>query len=96
MPTWYSGGGGEVGILANVLLGKLNRYHPSASFLQEPALIFDIVRSFGGIQLTIFEKSKKITKVKTIIVIISKAIIKIIRTNKACDKYFVCKSLKAR
>ena len=48
MPTWYSGGGGEVGILANVLLGKLNRYQPSARFLQEPALISDTVRSFGG------------------------------------------------
>ena len=44
-----SGGGGEVGILANLLSGKLNRYHLSAKFLQDSALIFDIVRSFGGI-----------------------------------------------
>ena len=39
MATWYSGGGGDVGILANVLLGKLNRYQPSGSFLEEPTLI---------------------------------------------------------
>ena len=39
MATWYSGGGGDVGILAKVLLGKLNRYQASGRFLEEPALI---------------------------------------------------------